>query len=577
MSGTLFTEPGRFPRGEAPQENFAFYDSPYAKLTRGVDRDLSLGPLGATYEPIFSLQGDSLGTYTQGVNGGAVFDLVQAYCWPIDKYPALRMSTGDFLASPYPVNIATEGSQFWKGCIKSLKIGKSCINILNAGGVVGVNTSELVLDNNDLSFNYLVTSQAYLNQRIDIYGVRLYRPAMWTNIQSVKVFTGVITGISKAGRTIVLTLGDATHFGDTRQLVPENLKFDGATNNGGESLKDQPLPCCIGDVSNISPVYLGQVDLGAGTLPTFQVHFSAINDVTTVRVRGAAMAKVTSGTPTVGQYRPFNALGKFQTGSTPSGAITCDVQGATGGTYGYSAAIPNVIRKMIVDVSGAVTSAFTPDITFANLLSIVLDGGFYWGPQKSTLIQALNTICGGSLATVHGMRDGRIGAFYLDLLTPPVFDISDNDCLDATELPLPADYLPRPDEIEMGYEFNFTKLTDISELVTGDLRTWLGQENKKYTATTNLKGVLAKPRKLELKSLLKDISSATKRVDLLRTFFEREPRVVQVITPYYMGQVELGMTATVTLTQLGIQGRDMVVAEFQEDYVAGRLQLTFIG
>lgn len=577
MSGTLHTEPGRFPRGEAPPENFAFYSTPYAPLVRGQDRSLANGPFGYLYEPAFSLQGDAYATYTMGTQGGRKFDLILVRCTPTGL-PPLRFSTRDFSDGALMATTA-ERNLFWDGRLVSIKIGKSCINALQGGGVVGISTSELVLDNDDMKYNDIVSRQTYLNHEVTILGLRLYGATPWLNSTdyAMTIFKGTITGISQAGKRIKLTLGDATNFGATKNLVPDAYKYDGATNNGGEALKDQPMPCVIGDVFNISPVYLGQVDLGAGTLPTFQVHFGAINDVPLVRVRGASMAKVLSGTPTVGQFRSFNSLGKFQTGSTPSGALTCNVQGASGGTYGYDTAVANVIRKAIVDIAGAVTSASTPDATFANLLSLTAGAGFYWGPQKATLVQALNTLCSGTLSTVHGLRDGRIGAFFLDLLTPPVFSITDADCLEAIELPLPADYLPRPDEIEMGYEFNYTKLSDIADTVTGDIRSWLGQESKKYTVATDLKGFLPKPRKFENTSLFKDLASATNRVALLKAFFERNPRIVQIVTPYYMGQVELGMTATVTLTQLGVQGRDMVVAEYQEDFVTGRLQLILIG
>lgn len=579
MSGSLYVDPGVLTRGEGPEATYAYYSSPYLPLVRGLDRRLGKYPPyngdHPYYEPGFSLLGADLKSVTMGAQGGLKFDLLLAACVPAGQ-PSLLVGSRDFTECDRPVS--SFNNRFFRGRIIGLKIGKTCINALSAGGVVGISLSELTLANDDHLYDSMVAEQTYVNQNITIYGLRYHQTHQWLNGTPFAhpIFSGVITGISRAGRRVTLTLGDAVNFGP-KDLVPESQKFDGATNNGGEALKDQPKPVCVGDVFNVSPVYLGQADLGAGTLPTFQVNYTSVNDVTAVRVRGALMTKITSGTPAVGQFRSFNSTGKFQTGSTPSGALTCDVQGHSAGSYGYSNTLAGVLRKLIVDVTGAVTSAKTPNENFANVLSLTAEAGFYWGPQKATLIDALNTVCGGTLTVVHGQRDGTIGAFFLDVPTPAVFSITDADVIQANELPMPDDFMPRPDEIEMGYEYNHTRLSDIAETVTGDVRTWLGEDAKKLTLATSLKGTLAKPKKLKLTSLLKNVTSAENRVNLLKDFVERAPRMIQVSTPYYLGQVELGMTANVSLTQLGVQGRQMVVAEFQEDFITGRLQLILIG
>ena len=63
----------------------------------------------------------------------------------------------------------------------SIKIGKTCINALQGGGIVGVSTSELVIANDAPKYANVVKQQAYLNHEITVYGLRLYGATPWLN------------------------------------------------------------------------------------------------------------------------------------------------------------------------------------------------------------------------------------------------------------------------------------------------------------------------------------------------------------------------------------------------------------
>lgn len=568
MSGNLFNEAGRFTRGEDETGSYSFFDTPYAPLIRAL---FFTRPL---LEPAFELDGTGAAGYVVGAQGGLKFDVILAKITPASGGQVVRLATRFF--TNRGIDESTEAGKTYDGRLMEVKVGKTCINALTAGSVVGIALSELTIYNDDRRYDFITNTAEYIGQPVELYGIRHHDTSPWINSQSQGhlIFTGTVQGIARLGKRITLTLGDATNFG-SKKLTEQ--KYDGATNNGGTSLKDQPKPVCVGSVFNITPVYLGQVNLGAGTLPTYQVNYTGISDVTAVRVRGAAMAKITSGTPAVGQYRPFNSVGQFQVGSTPSGALTCDVDGHNQGTYTFSNTVENVLRKLIVDVSGALGSSLLPAGNFSAVISMNATAGVYIGPQKATLTEALNTVCDGTLVVLHGLRNGEVGAFMIDVPTPPVFSITDIDVMNYSASPLPDSLLPLPDDIELSYEFNHTKLSDIADTITGDLRTYLGQESRKLTIPTAYKGMAPRPRTLKFVTLFRDLASATTRGNLYKEFLNKGPRIVDVVTPYYLGQVELGMTASVTLQQLGISGRQMVVVEFQEDFVAGTLQLRLIG
>jgi hypothetical protein len=101
---------------------------------------------------------------------------------------------------------------------------------------------------------------------------------------------------------------------------------------GPVALAERPKPVCLGRVFTATLVALGNVDLGAGTLPTYQTNWHAIVAHDAVRIRGVSQAPVT-GTPAVGQYRDWPALGCFRLGSTLDGTVAADMQDDTVGGY----------------------------------------------------------------------------------------------------------------------------------------------------------------------------------------------------------------------------------------------------
>ncbi|MCZ8148182.1 MAG: hypothetical protein O9325_10085, partial [Roseomonas sp.] len=119
--------------------------------------------------------------------------------------------------------------------------------------------------------------------------------------QARLVFAGTVAAVDRTERQRArIALADATD----RLNTPLQPILYGGTGGleGGADLKGKPKPVALGRVFNAAPVFLGNLDLGAGALPTWQSSWRAVQAHDAVRIRGVAQTLV-AGTPTVGQAR----------------------------------------------------------------------------------------------------------------------------------------------------------------------------------------------------------------------------------------------------------------------------------
>ncbi|MFN7594398.1 MAG: hypothetical protein ACK5PU_02165, partial [bacterium] len=229
-----------------------------------------------------------------------------------------------------------------------IEIGQSAADALAVGGRVALTVSEIALaDADGFSADLAryggadgravrVLSVPVVNQRASDFGTTLASAAV--------PFIGVLRSIDRTGDfTSRIALNDLTE----RMATPlQPTLFQGTGGQeGGAELKGRPKPVTLGQVFNIAPVFLGNVDLGAGSLPTYQSHWRAIAGHDAIRIRGVAQAIITSGTPLVGQARDYPALGLFQLGAAPDGDVTADLRGDTVPIYVNS--IAAILRRML--------------------------------------------------------------------------------------------------------------------------------------------------------------------------------------------------------------------------------------
>jgi len=279
-----------------------------------------------------------------------------------------------------------------------IEIGQSAADAVAVGGRVALTVSEILLaDGDGFSADLArfggadgravrVLSLPVGDARASDFGATLASAAV--------PFVGVLRSIDRTGAfTSRIALNDLTE----RMVMPlQPTLYQGTGGqDGGVELKGRPKPVTLGQVFNIAPVFLGNVDLGSGSLPTYQSHWRAMAGHDAIRIRGVAQAIVTSGTPAVGQARDFPAFGLFQLGGAPDGDVTADARGDVVPVYQNSTG--TILRRMLESLGGAFTfTEFDEDAWGFAELDLPGVVGFHQGAGAISTLAAVEEILAGS-------------------------------------------------------------------------------------------------------------------------------------------------------------------------------------
>jgi hypothetical protein len=390
-------------------------------------------------------------------------------------------------------------------------------------------------------------------------------------------FAGVVASIDRAAnRRARITVADATDRLNT-PLQPTLYSGTGGL-EGQADLKGRPKPVALGRCFNVAPVYLGNIDLGAGALPTYQTHWRGIQAHTSVRIRGVTQTLV-GGIPTVGQARDWPGYGAFQLGGSPDGAVTADVQGDAAG--GYVEAGSAVLRRLLESLGGGFTSSdFDSDAWSAATADLPGAIGFYQGADVTSAQAAAEAILAGCGAILAGDRQGRlrlVDPFSAD--TTAQFDIQAWWIVALEPLPLPAAFAPLPRAIEIAWGRNWSPASDIAGAVTAADRARLASPQSVARAeSTTVTSRVALQRSLSLPGLYADEAAAQARANRLRDWTARGPQAFRLVTDRYLGQMEVGMLGRIAYPAYGLDaGIFGVVVAYRERIAARRLEITLVG
>lgn len=465
--------------------------------------------------------------------------------------------------------------------MSDVDIGQSIIDVLTVGGRVALTVSELEFWNGDDAFNDVAAFG-----RMDGRTVRIRTSPVTSRAASdwggslagaTLVWQGEASRIDAMGLRARLALGDVSNRLGT-QL--QTLTYDGAGGTGGvPELKGLPKPISIGNRFNVTPVFVGQVDLGAGALPTYQTHYRAIMAHDAVRIRGVAQAQVTSS-PGIGQFLDYPTLGMFQLGSSPDGVVTCDVRGdAPSGAYAKS--IGDAVRTVLTALGpGFVNADFDANSWFDFGAAMLQEVGWGIGAEAITTEQALTEILSSAGVWLSGSRSGKIRIARLGIPSDtPNLSLTLGDILDLQPESLPASLQPTPQAVEILAARNWTPLTDIAGSVSNAQRAALTSPGSFSRSLSNsIAARSTQARTLRLEGLYRYSADALTRADELKTWLERGLRVIKVVTDRYLGQVELGHTCQITYPYFGLSGGwSGTVVAWREKIGARRLELTVIG
>ncbi len=390
-------------------------------------------------------------------------------------------------------------------------------------------------------------------------------------------FTGILRGVERGGDFRArLALGDVTE----RMATPlQPVLFQGTGGQeGGLELKGRPKPVTLGQVFNIAPVFLGNVDLGAGSLPTYQSHWRAIAGHDAIRIRGVAQVVVSEGTPTVGQARDYAALGLFQLGAAPDGDVTADLRGDSDPIYVNS--IAGILRRMLESLGLAYDTAEFDTTAWAfaeaDLPGIV---GFHQGATLTTTLAAAEEILAGSGAMLAAGRGGKLRLADPLATDAPQFDLPSACVLSCEPLPLPASLRPLPRVIAVRWGRNHAPLSNMAGSVAAADRQRLSQEGSFARAESSLiTSRVAQQREISFPAAYWTEAEALARAEKWRTVLEAGPRMVRVLTDRFLGQIEIGQIGRITYPAFGFdEGFVGVVVGWRESLTARRVEITLWG
>jgi hypothetical protein len=388
-------------------------------------------------------------------------------------------------------------------------------------------------------------------------------------------FAGETVAVRReAGRAAVLGLTDLSERFN-RPLQPARYGGTGGL-EGSDEMAGRPKPVVLGRVFNMAPVPLGNVDLGDGTLATYQVHWRAMLAVDAVRIRGVAQT-LTGSTPIIGQARAWPELGMVQLGSTPDGAVTCDAQGDAVG--GYVSSTAGILRRLLDSLSPAVgvTDLDATAWTFAEA-DLPGEVGFVAG-GGDTAIAAVSRIlegCGGVLA---GTRDGKLRLFDPVARDVAQWTLPAEHILDLRPVPLPTRLQPLPIAVGVEWRPNWSPLSDVAAGAPAADRARLaarisGPERVLAPATISRQ---AQQRDWAVPGLYWAQADAADRGARLAAWLDHGPVAFKLVTDRYLGLIECGHIGRITYPAYGLAaGVLCCVLGWRERLGARRLTLTVV-
>lgn len=458
-------------------------------------------------------------------------------------------------------------------------VGVSVIDALGVGGRAALTVGDLTFANHDHALDDAVRYGRMEGRRITVrVGDIVDRRAPDCGVPFgavAPVFVGRVARVSAWSHLVRLELTDLLEIIDGPL---QGVTYRGTGGLDGEAaVAGLPKPVTLGECFNVAPVFLGQVDLGDGALPTYQTHWRAIDGHLAVRERGVEMVEV-GAAPGIGQWRDWPAQGVFQLGFSPAGAITCDVRGDA--VPFWAATTTEVVTRLLTSLAPGLDPSALDAPSF-DRAAIDLPGviGWYAGAETVTVGLALDSICAGCAAHLWTTRAGRIGLAALAAPAPtPDAVIERHDQIEIEALTAPGTFAPLPAAIEVEHGRNWTVLNDIAGIVPDALRARLQGDAQVSRAVSSVAALFTgRSRALRVPGLYAAETDAAARAAALRALVDRVPVRLRIITDRYRGRLDIGMTVRVARADVAGGWWSGVVVGWREWLAAQRVELDLWG
>lgn len=458
-----------------------------------------------------------------------------------------------------------------------VELSQSALDTIGIGGRVALGLAEIALFDGDRAFTGPIRFGVSDGRAVSIRVAPAIDPAasnVGTPLAATKlVFRGVVRAVreqeDRAARLAVVDIAE-------RLAVPlQGASYAGSGGLEGDiSLKDRPKPVALGRCPNMAPVFLGNVDLGAGSLPTYQSNWRAVLAHDAVRIRGAAQTAV-GGTPTVGQFRDWPNVGCFQLGSAPDGPVTADVRGDAVPLYVSTTAA--IVRRLAQSLGPALADAEISADAFA-FADTDLPGEVGWcrGAEEISASDAVQQIVAGPGAVVAGGRAGQLRIFDPVATAAEQFALPPWWIISLRPVDLPAVLRPIPRTVAMDWRKNWTVLTDLPGSLSAADRAALANATLGPARADSaiITGRVAVQRTWRFPGLYWAESDALARAQRWRAWLEAGPRAFEITTDRYLGEIESGDIGRIAFPAYGLDlGQRVGVIGWREQLGARRLSL----
>jgi len=452
-----------------------------------------------------------------------------------------------------------------------ISVSQSAVDAFGIGGRVAMGIAEFEVANADSALNNLIAygTADGRNAVIRVVPVTALQASNYGSSlgSATLAFRGVVQRVDGGAKQRArITITDMSE----RLATPLQVRKYAGTGGveGDASLTGAPHPVALGDVFNVTPVFLGNVELGDGALPTYAVNYRAVTGISAVRMRGVEQAS-TGSAPTVGQYKPWLSSGMFQLGSSADGVVSCDVEAGAGD---YSATTGGLIRSLIQDLGPQLADADIQIEAF-ELMDTDIPGavGWYRGAEEITAAAAVDEILAGSGAVLCGGRAGTVRTFDPFAAGDAQFALASGTILDLEPVSKPPGISPLPHKVAVDWARNWTPLTDMAAVVTTDRRRLTSPASGPVRVTSpGITTRVLQQRELRLPGLFTAESGASDRAARIAAYFEASPRMFRVTTDRYLGRIEAGDLGAIAYPAYGLDAGVGVVVLAWEELLAGR-------
>ncbi len=468
-----------------------------------------------------------------------------------------------------------ERTHFPARVMQAFQYRRSLLGGPELGGLVTQGYGDLIFDNADGFWDAIVRDYTVDGREI--------RTRLGDMDLAYGSFAGVWNGTARgwSATDMEMRIG-MRDFGFLLDRVLQRAFYGGTGGlDGGDDLAGRPRPVALGFCENVTPAYLGVLDLGDGPLHTYQVNWRSVQGVTEVREGGLAYDEVTEGAPSGGEWKQDASLGIFQIGSTPIEAITADVEGDDEG--GYVETLPDVVGRLLTDFSAAFGESRIEAATFAELASDVPGPvNHYIGTEPANLGATIGALLAGAAAWGGFNRPGRFEVRALKAPGTPRITLTEAQIKGAPERLGPGE-LPESVQLptkrrRIGYRRNWTvqrggvlagATEAVRSFVTDEYRVAESFDNATETRNSLAGDPEMIPSPFNLKA---DAEAVCQRLmDLFGGLFEFYR--VRARCNYFA--IELGTTVRLRYPRLNIQtGGDFIVVDYEIDSAANAVTLT---